>query len=99
MIRNFKEKTSHSPSFIQGYIDQLFDIVESEHKSFKKAKLLDTKTMNRVRIQARENSESVLLFREQLNKWKQEAQSQSQQQLIVTLEQKLSKITRLNAAI
>ena len=102
MISNIKERTSPPLSFItslSGYISQLAETLEHQHKLFKKIRSLNAEVINKALIQVTKNSESILLFREQLHRWKQKAQSQGQQKQIDILELKLSQVARLNSKL
>jgi hypothetical protein len=102
MICSIKKKTGHPLSFISslaGYINKLSETLESQHKSLDRTKALKTKATAKLIAQITKDSESILLFRQQLHKWKQTAHSNFQQQQIATLEEKLSKATKLNAEL
>jgi hypothetical protein len=102
MIETTEEKKKHQLSFmpnLAGHINQLLDTIEFQSKPFKRASSLDTKAINIILTKIKKNSESVLLFRAQLNARKQKTQSQAQQLQIEMLEQKLSRAARLNAEL
>ena len=89
------KQTYHPLSFIStvsGKIDTLLESLESKHKSEKNI------TKKNI-LQLKENSCSILYFKEQIHKWKQETHSQIQQQILSMLEQKLYRATNLNSEL
>lgn len=97
-----KERTGPQLSFItslSGYINQLADTLEYQNKLLKKIRSLDTESIDKALAQVTKNSESILLFREQLHALRKKTLSLAQQKQISLLEQKLSQVTRLNSKL
>lgn len=84
-------------------IDQLIEVLENKYSSFLRTKdspeLLNDNLVSRAIDIFKKNSEFVLLYQEQLDKWREEIYNNTQKQALYIFAQKIVQARNLNAKL